>query len=244
MDDDGPDGRLLVLAVAFAAGLAALVTAVRPISSRRATEDLLVVLDQNVALYEKLLEESREREVKLLAFRSKGLHSEVKAGLEKERRLQREFLDLLAQSKRRLAELEQGSFVRTGLRRGKTDDLLAEVMQTYADAHETKGRDDDWAYAQRRLNWQFGGYVSADEWGRVMEQAVPFGYNSFDAKATTAWLKTFPGISIEPARAGSVALYVKGPKKTLETMMKGARKATDVDEVDFEPDGTLRLWWD
>ena len=109
----------------------------------------------------------------------------------------------------------------------------------------------------RDLDWRGSEWMTPAEWTEQAELIVP-GYNVFDAREVGRWLQRFSGIKVQPAREGSVALYVKGSRATLEKMKELARYrhefpgggpeesealGAEADEASIQ-DGELRLWWD
>lgn len=106
---------------------------------------------------------------------------------------------------------------------------------------------------ERNLGWRSDVWTSPAEWTEAAKLFVP-GYNNFDAADVGKWLAKFPGIQVQAAREGSVALYVKGDAETLKAMYADAERAVSADEVfyevggevlnEYEPSANLRLWWD
>jgi hypothetical protein len=97
----------------------------------------------------------------------------------------------------------------------------------------------------RDLDWRSSQWMTPHEWAEQAELIVP-GYNDFDARKVGDWLKNFlGGIRVQPAREGSVALYVKGPRPVLEEMRDSARSDVMADEATLAKNSdVLRLWWD
>jgi len=94
----------------------------------------------------------------------------------------------------------------------------------------------------RDLDWRGSRWMTPADWTDHAIGIVP-SYNEFDPKRVGAWLSTFSGIKVQPAREMSVALYIKGPRATLERMRDEAERAVVADEADVRR-GELRLWWD
>lgn len=136
------------------------------------------------------------------------------------------------------------------------------VPQVVPDAMEKLMRDTDVrnklrGMVDRNLNWRSDVWTSPAEWTEDAKLFVP-SYNNFEAAGVGKWLSKFPGIQVQAAREGSVALYVKGDGETLESMSQQAEDQAAVDEVSFEAEGggstklgkpyeqgdVLRLWWD
>lgn len=92
------------------------------------------------------------------------------------------------------------------------------------------------------LDWHAEEVVTTDRWAELMHMALPEGnYNWFDVDKTHAWLSRFD-VMLEPAREGSVAVYVHGGRDVLDRIVVEA-EAHSVDEWNYEGD-VLRLWWD
>jgi hypothetical protein len=92
--------------------------------------------------------------------------------------------------------------------------------------------------------------MSVSDWTETMKQALTANsgdddltYNEFDLPKVSKALQAVPGISLAPAREYSVAIYVSGPQEALNKVFKLGKRLR-ADEVDFQEDGTLRLWWD
>jgi hypothetical protein len=51
-------------------------------------------------------------------------------------------------------------------------------------------------------------------------------------------------VEVKPGRENSPVLYVRGPRHSLEWLRQYAGKLMRADEVDYKPNGDLRLWWD
>ncbi len=108
--------------------------------------------------------------------------------------------------------------------------VIQEVKQAYADCHMSWER----GQSVRNLNFRAGEYVTPAKAEEILTAAIPHGYNSFRAEL----LAKFPeGTQVEIARESSVALYVRG--KNLPS-----RNSMLADEVDIQPDGSTRYWWD
>lgn len=95
-----------------------------------------------------------------------------------------------------------------------------------------------------------GQSMSVADWSETMRQALlandpesDLTYNKFDLARVTKALRKIPDISVAPAREYSPALYAAGPQESLNKLYKMAKRL-GADEVDFQDDGTLRLWWD
>lgn len=92
--------------------------------------------------------------------------------------------------------------------------------------------------------------MSVADWTETMKQALvanyPDGdltYNEFDLRKVSKALQAVPGVEVAPAREYSVAVYVTGPQDALNKVFKLGKRLR-ADEVDFQEDGSVRLWWD
>lgn len=95
----------------------------------------------------------------------------------------------------------------------------------------------DWKVGERLRNLDFHAkdFVSRDEAYEIMKQAVPDGYNDFDAEIILQWPES---VQVQCAREASVCLYLKG--KELPKPFTSREDEYDVDEYR----GILRMWWD
>jgi hypothetical protein len=107
--------------------------------------------------------------------------------------------------------------------------IVAKIKEVYGDGMGT-------------VDWHAGEAFSPDRWAEMMRLALPEGgYNLFSVDEAHAWLGSH-SVTLEPAREGSVAVYVHGPRAVLERIRKEAEDH-GVDEAHHEID-SLRLWWD
>ena len=92
------------------------------------------------------------------------------------------------------------------------------------------------------VDWKADEAFSPDRWAELMHLALPEGgYNAFDVDEVHAWLGSHR-VTLEPAREGSVAVYVYATRDVRERIRKEAEER-GVDEAHHEVD-CLRLWWD
>ena len=113
-----------------------------------------------------------------------------------------------------------------------------EVRKAYADCWM-----DTWEAGSkhRNLNFKASEFVPRNEAYDICSRAIPEGYNEFTANL----IEELPNdVMIKIAREGSVALYVKTiDQKTLDMTLEETNHLR-ADEVHYQEDGTLRLWWD
>lgn len=114
--------------------------------------------------------------------------------------------------------------------------MKTKTLRAYSDCNEQFPFDD------RNLNFRAETPVSLAEAAEILGEAIPGGYNEFSAKLILKIQKVAPNCQVYMAREGSVCLYLQGEPEDLKKIRK--MKCLHVDECDFEPDGTLRLWWD
>jgi hypothetical protein len=120
----------------------------------------------------------------------------------------------------------------------KLQKIRKEVGEAYADCWLGKE-----GMKRRNLDFKASGDVSKAEAIYILKQAIPNGYNMFDADL----LENLPGdVRITIAREGSVCLYIgKGRGKGIaDTHYMNYEKWLMADEFDVLKDGTVRLWWD
>lgn len=114
------------------------------------------------------------------------------------------------------------------------------VIAAYADCCEVE--------AERNLSYFEAESFSVEEATKVLNAAIPHGYNAFNADVCLKRIETAFGkeARIFIAREGSVCLYVK-PSTNVWIGCGRASDATRVraDECSFNPEmGLFRLWWD
>jgi hypothetical protein len=147
----------------------------------------------------------------------------------------------------------------------KVANVVKQTMYAYADTNSTpsKGYSDydfsdpamNEAMQKRDLSFRARQWIEPRAWAALMGKAVPGGYNAFSAKKTLRWLNSLEKkldmagtLKMQPAREGSVAAYITGPREVLEAVIKGGRRhAAAVDEAWWErgKEGeVVRLWWD
>ncbi len=115
--------------------------------------------------------------------------------------------------------------------------LLEEIRRTYSD-NQDDGKDFEETENIRRLDWRAETPVSG---GKLLGalQAIGASYNDFEPiNVTDTILTVDPDAEIYIAREGSVCLYIK---TSLPHQMMVSLNA---DEVDIQPDGLVRIWWD
>jgi hypothetical protein len=95
----------------------------------------------------------------------------------------------------------------------------------------------------RTLQYRSSSWMAPSELAAQMALLCP-EYNSFHAGKVCAFLARFPGVEVQPAREYSVCLYVKGDPDPLQKIASAAKAFVHADEVDYQDDGSLRLWWD
>ncbi len=130
---------------------------------------------------------------------------------------------------------------------GETE-ILREFRTAYADALDPEINDDEWARAskKRRLVWRHPRQVSLETAAHMYgELAV---YNGFRPSMVKTLHKAFAGkgITVTVGRDYSVVVYLHVPdRKALRERVEGfVRNRLHPDELSWEEDGTLRLWWD
>lgn len=114
--------------------------------------------------------------------------------------------------------------------------VLAETKEAYYDCWNDWG---DEAIKRRNLNFRANQPVTRDEAVEIMAQAVPHGYNAFNA-----WLlsKIPSHATITLARKHSVCVYVKG--NLPENKDYENDEHTYYPPIPGTPEGETRLWWD
>jgi hypothetical protein len=126
-------------------------------------------------------------------------------------------------------------------------EFVAAYADTWDEGFAEELRSSKWGeiaeQMKRNLDWRGKRWMTPSEWEEQAAEIVP-GYNDFDPHVVGEWLSGFSGIMVQPAREASVALYVKGPRATLEKMKRRAGSEASADEADIQEDGELRLWWD
>ncbi len=127
-------------------------------------------------------------------------------------------------------------------------EILREFRITYADALDPEINDEAWARAakKRRLVWRHPRQVSLETAAHLYgELAV---YNGFRPSMVKALHKAFAGkgITVTPGRDYSVVIYLHVPDRPgLRERVEGfVRADLHPDELSWEDDGALRLWWD
>jgi hypothetical protein len=94
------------------------------------------------------------------------------------------------------------------------------------------------------MSWKPTDGFSPREFRQLAEAAIPDGYGEFNAGRVGRIVeRSAPSSCVTLTREYSPAIYVRGPRSELQKIAK-ARRSLRADEVDFRPDGSLRLWWD
>lgn len=126
-------------------------------------------------------------------------------------------------------------------------DPKAKWRQVYADAILDDMTESQWqeAAAKRELMWRGERQPLAD----VAEQYAQlnrYGYNEFRRDTIQKLADAFPNAGIEatPAREYSVAIYLHIPAGLRQEVRAFVEKNFEADEIDYEEDGSLRIWWD
>ncbi len=127
-------------------------------------------------------------------------------------------------------------------------EILREFRTAYADALDPEITHEAWARAskKRRLVWRHPQRVSLETAAHLYgELAV---YNGFRPSMVKALHKAFARdrITVTVGRDYSVVVYLHVPdrkalRKRVESFVRGQLRP---DELSWEDDGTLRLWWD
>ena len=111
----------------------------------------------------------------------------------------------------------------------------------------------------RDLDYKSPASFTPAEFGALFTAICP-GYNAFRPGTAARFLAKYPGIKIYPAREGSVCIYIDGPEAILRSVatVNGklplteehlpyplvTKHPTKADEIGFENNGRLRIWWD
>ncbi len=120
--------------------------------------------------------------------------------------------------------------------------LSSEAKQAYADAGNMPFEQ---AMNIRKMMWKARTSVSPREFAKLAKACIPDGYNEYDsARVAKAIARNAPHSCVQFAREYSPAVYVRGPRAELEKLQKAAKKTMRANEMDFQADGALRLWWD
>ena len=127
-------------------------------------------------------------------------------------------------------------------------EILREFRTTYVDVLDPEMSHEEWnrASKKRRLVWRCPRQVSLDTAADLYGELSV--YNGFHPSMVKELHKAFAGkgITVTPAREYSVAilLHVPNCRSLRERVMVFVRDNLNPDEVSWEEDGTLRLWWD
>lgn len=113
------------------------------------------------------------------------------------------------------------------------EQVLAEVKQAYIDCWSGKPYGE--TESLRKLDFRASAAVNPKTAAAIMKQAVPHGYNDFEADV----LNALGDCKITLAREGSVCIYVD------RALTVSEKNALSPDEYDwYGEDGEWRLWWD
>ena len=93
-------------------------------------------------------------------------------------------------------------------------------------------------------NYLSSHHVSIDTWEVMMNEACDGGYNAFVPSAVAAALRLVGSLSAQPAREGSVAVYIHGESATLANLARTiaeekARLSTAIQRP--PPDDIMRM---
>jgi hypothetical protein len=97
-------------------------------------------------------------------------------------------------------------------------------------------------YKYRNLDWR------SDEWFSVTDTISLFKdycpeYNEFQCGNLGVLSELGEDVMIQPAREGSVCIYIKGAH-VVEATVRALQMQLMADEVNMQPDNTVRVWWD
>ena len=97
----------------------------------------------------------------------------------------------------------------------------------------------------RNLKWRSSQWMSPQDWIAQMKVVCP-SYNEFKPSRVAKLLldPNAKGIEVQPAREGSVCVYIKGEPEILDWIKVYSDTIAKADEAHIQGDGTLRLWWD
>lgn len=120
---------------------------------------------------------------------------------------------------------------------------LSKFRQVYADALGD-GRPFEETADLRSLRWRGERTTLAD--AAKMFAEIRFGYNEFSPNMLAGLLAAFPeGIEATPAREYSVAVYLHPLTPDIREELKAfVLSHFHADEVDWETETSLRVWWD
>lgn len=130
----------------------------------------------------------------------------------------------------------------------KVNDVSRAFRKTYADALPECQTETQWAQASRirRLMWRSKRRVSLANAARLYGQLGT--YNAFRPEMVSDLYAAFPddGIQVTPAREYSVAVYLHVPAagNLRSQVERFVRTHFEADEVHWESEDTLRVWWD
>jgi hypothetical protein len=136
-----------------------------------------------------------------------------------------------------------------------------DIVAAYGDCNKYVNSNYSISEKNRKLE-ALGIPLSLDSWHKVMNSAVPDGYNEFQAERVYKALEPYKSkITVIPGREGSPVCYVNGDAETLNKIASD-RESYVADEVHYYASGydwkehyrgpvkvkipgpVLRLWWD
>ncbi len=129
-----------------------------------------------------------------------------------------------------------------------TTELLHEFRTTYADALDSEMDPSEWTRlsTKRRLVWRHSRRVSLELAARLYGELST--YNDFRPSMIRALHEAFvrDGITVTPGRDYSVVIYLHVPDRAaLRERVEGfVRDNLHADEISWEEDEMLRIWWD
>lgn len=134
---------------------------------------------------------------------------------------------------------------------------VKEIQTAYADCNNLYGIVREVGYQKRNLNFCSTIALSLSEWRQAMTKALEGysdypSYNYFMPEHVEKAIRNAVGknanrLKFYAAREGSVCLYIEGDGDILRALFNNLLDDYDAsyaDEIGFEPDGRLRLWWD
>lgn len=123
------------------------------------------------------------------------------------------------------------------------EDVISEMKLTYADCDQSKSFAE--TESVRRLDWVSGERIPLEDAHKAYD-CIP-GYNEFSPEIIRAMQNEFSGLGFEVtcAREGSVCLYLRLNQNGDKAKVKHyCEHNLNADEVDWDDDDTLRIWWD
>lgn len=99
----------------------------------------------------------------------------------------------------------------------------------------------------RVTNWRYTKALSFDEMQQVFSESDCLAYNGFSIEEISLHkeeLESAGEIRFEIAREGSVALYIHCPEGSDTDTIEQVFRDCSADEINWESDHLLRVWWD